>query len=320
MCGLPKAPDTPAASTKGMSSPSSTAPGTHDDYQSSQGPNFAGSSSNTSPPSSSIGGYDPPAASSSIGGYEPNGPSAGFHGITSTSGTGALDPQDTAAYSDLFNSMALPMDGLLWDSNIFPQSFPTPWFANQEGAGALYQPLLEVPAFMPELNGIYTNETGWEGAPLQNDKWTGWSQNVEGFDPSMANSQAATLQAGLEKPISQIGFQIEAEKGQQSLLELEPNSTFGIDISNSQIVPSRQPQAWGVDMRQFQMDDVNGHHQGEGGQDDDGDDYEDAEPMPVGPDGPFPPGVSLARCVTAAHSIVRLQVLHRSATLAMSKQ
>ena len=31
----------------------------------------------------------------------------------------------------------------------------------------------------------------------------------------------------------------------------------------------------------------------------------------------FPPGVSLARCATAAHAVVRLEVLHRSATIAM---
>jgi hypothetical protein len=31
----------------------------------------------------------------------------------------------------------------------------------------------------------------------------------------------------------------------------------------------------------------------------------------------FPPGISLARCATAAHTIVRLEVLHRSAALAM---
>jgi hypothetical protein len=33
----------------------------------------------------------------------------------------------------------------------------------------------------------------------------------------------------------------------------------------------------------------------------------------------FPPGVSLARCATAAHTIVRLEVLHRSAAMAMFK-
>ena len=32
----------------------------------------------------------------------------------------------------------------------------------------------------------------------------------------------------------------------------------------------------------------------------------------------FPPGMSLARCATAAHTIVRLEVLHRSASIAMS--
>lgn len=31
----------------------------------------------------------------------------------------------------------------------------------------------------------------------------------------------------------------------------------------------------------------------------------------------FPPGISLARCATAAHTIVRLEVLHRSAVIAM---
>jgi len=33
----------------------------------------------------------------------------------------------------------------------------------------------------------------------------------------------------------------------------------------------------------------------------------------------FPPGISLARCATAAHTIVRLEVLHRSASIAMSE-
>ena len=32
----------------------------------------------------------------------------------------------------------------------------------------------------------------------------------------------------------------------------------------------------------------------------------------------FPPGISLARCATAAHTIVRLEVLHRSASIAMT--
>jgi len=32
----------------------------------------------------------------------------------------------------------------------------------------------------------------------------------------------------------------------------------------------------------------------------------------------FPPGISLARCATAAHTIVRLEVLHRSASIAMA--
>jgi hypothetical protein len=31
----------------------------------------------------------------------------------------------------------------------------------------------------------------------------------------------------------------------------------------------------------------------------------------------FPPGVSLARCATAAHTVVRLEVLHRSAIIAL---
>jgi hypothetical protein len=43
------------------------------------------------------------------------------------------------------------------------------------------------------------------------------------------------------------------------------------------------------------------------------------EAVVVGPDGPFPPGISLQRCATAAHSIVRLEVLHRSATMALWK-
>ena len=33
----------------------------------------------------------------------------------------------------------------------------------------------------------------------------------------------------------------------------------------------------------------------------------------------FPPGISLARCATAAHTIVRLEVLHRSAAIAMTE-
>lgn len=49
----------------------------------------------------------------------------------------------------------------------------------------------------------------------------------------------------------------------------------------------------------------------------------DATDKPESPTPPddlliFPPGISLARCATAAHTIVRLEVLHRSASIAMS--
>lgn len=74
---------------------------------------------------------------------------------------------------------------------------------------------------------------------------------------------------------------------------VQPPSVSGSQLSTT----SKKHKAWGVD---------------ENGDLAPTDDVKAAQALET-----FPPGISLARCATAAHTIVRLEVLHRSAALAL---
>ena len=75
-----------------------------------------------------------------------------------------------------------------------------------------------------------------------------------------------------------------------------PSSVGRMNSLQSQSLISNKPhKAWGVD------------------------DNDKVEPSTIPDDLTiFPPGISLARCATAAHTVVRLEVLHRSASIAMT--
>lgn len=168
-------------------------------------------------------------------------------------------------------SFEVPFEGVLWDPAIYPHNFPTPWFAMQQGAAALYQPLQDEPAFLPDMGGVFTAETGYIGKPLQ-----GFSQQAV---PEVAShSQSQSIPETPPKPPP------------------KTHKAWGVDVNRSP-APSSSAAA----------DDTNSEID------------EPASAVVVGPDGPFAPGISLSRCATAAHSIVRLEVLHRSAALALWK-
>ena len=67
--------------------------------------------------------------------------------------------------------------------------------------------------------------------------------------------------------------------------------------SDSSITQDKRHKAWGVDDNDKPASSVG-----------------DSDDLAI-----FPPGISLARCATAAHAIVRLEVLHRSAVIAMTE-
>lgn len=208
------------------------------------------------------------------------------------------------------------MEGLLWDPTLYPQSFPAPWFAMPEGAGSLYQPVNEAPAYLPPIPGIFTAETGYIGMPLNGyqadaSQMTAAAQATASMQ-EISPSQAARIHP--QVPDSEIARPIPPTTNSP----LNSASTGRQPLSGG---PERQHKAWGVDIKrapvQLAIDRMQSGALAK--QDSDSSDNMDDEPVVVGPDGPFPPGISLQRCATAAHSVVRLEVLHRSATLAMWK-
>ncbi|KAJ9120686.1 hypothetical protein QFC22_002617 [Naganishia vaughanmartiniae] len=202
----------------------------------------------------------------------------------------------------------LPMDGLLWDPAVYPQSFPAPWFAVEGGAGSLCQPTTEAPAYLPPVPGIFTAETGYIGMPLPGYE-AGSAQrtvSMQEISPTQATAikTSSTQQASAAQPTT----------GQPVVANSDTLSACG---------QSDKPhKAWGVDVyrAEVNLSMERGETVSEGANDGNlsaGEASEDT--VVVGPDGPFPPGISLQRCATAAHSVVRLEVLHRSATLALWK-
>lgn len=256
MCGLPKAEATSVTST-----PQQLTPYTDPAAASwSQNGSAVGSTRSTAygtdalKPSGAIRKQmgDPSSAASVNGSERAQSSIQGYH------------PNQTVNTSQ-DSSFEAPFEGVLWDPAIYPNNFPTPWFAMPQGAAALYQPLQDEPAFLPDMGGVFTAETGYIGRPLA------------GF------SQQAPLEAD-----------------SQGIPETPPKP------------PPKTHKAWGVDVNRSPApstatEEANGEND------------ETTSAVVVGPDGPFAPGISLSRCATAAHSIVRLEVLHRSAALALWK-
>lgn len=204
----------------------------------------------------------------------------------------------------------LPMEGLLWDPALYPQSFPPPWFAMPRGAGSLYQPVNEAPAYLPAVPGIFSAETGYIGHPLNGYQADSTQFAVIPGTASMQDispTQASRLQPHIpsrtvvpEPPV----INDVARSGRSATRSVSGQ-------------PDKPHKAWGVDVNRAPVQLTLDRTQVSEKQNDN--EEENDEPVVVGPDGPFPPGISLQRCATAAHSVVRLEVLHRSATLAMWK-
>lgn len=212
------------------------------------------------------------------------------------------------------NTMNMSMDGLLWDPSIYPASFPTPWFDAPKGAAELYQPVQEAPAWLPPLNGYFTSGTGYIGGHL------------DGFN-------------GMGFPMPQMPDVFSAV--QPPTMPIQPSADSAVS-DNPPATPSKPHKAWGVDIARPPVQ-LSLNKPASAVEIDDGGEDESKNPtaVVVGPDGPFPPGMSLARVAQAAHSefhsltrglfllaaecfrtslgVIRLEVLHRSATLALCK-
>lgn len=202
----------------------------------------------------------------------------------------------------------LPMDGVLWDPAIYPQSFPAPWFAVERGAGSLYQPITDAPAYLPQVPGIFTAETGYIGMPLSGYD-AGSNQrtaSMQEISPTQATAvPTPSTQQTSALPLTATGQPVVAKSDTLSACGQsdKPHKAWGVDVYRAEV--------------KLSMDRETASETATDGNVSAGDTNEDA--VVVGPDGPFPPGISLQRCATAAHSVVRLEVLHRSATLAMWK-
>ena len=194
------------------------------------------------------------------------------HGVTSA------DPTTLPLSQEALNAMNVlngTLDGLLWDSSIYPASFPTPWFDAPKGAAELYQPLQETPAWLPPLNGYFTAETGYIGAPLE--EFGHMSIPNEGTqDVFSAGVQPHPLASasGISKPSEQ-----------PPAVPPKPHKAWGVDIAKQAVQLKLAKPASSADADE-PLDD----------------DSDTADAVVVGPDGPFPPGMSLARVAQAAHS------------------
>ena len=174
------------------------------------------------------------------------------------------------------NTMNMSMDGLLWDPSIYPASFPTPWFEAPKRAAELYQPLQETPAWLPPLNGYFTAGTGYIGGHL------------DGFD-GMGFSTTNMPDVFSAVP--------------PSIAPLVQSITGPIKTDVPPAVPPKTHKAWGVDIARPPVQlSLNKPVSTVDAEDDAEDDLESTEAVVVGPDGPFPPGMSLARVAQAAHS------------------
>ncbi|GHJ84310.1 hypothetical protein NliqN6_0712 [Naganishia liquefaciens] len=281
------------------------------------------------PNGSSNGNGSPYAGSQMLSSYQDSGSllagSGSDNGLRTLGYPLPVTPvQNSAAYTyQHSNAMSLnaqaldqlPMEGLLWDPALYPQSFPAPWFAMPKGAGSLYQPVNEAPAYLPPVPGIFTAETGYIGMPLngyQADRSQVTAAQATASMQEISPTQAARMQPRFQdQPITRPAPLTAKNPLDPAPTERQPQSEGA----------TKQHKAWGVDIKRAPVQLAVDRTQSgvEAKQDSDSSDSVDDDPVVVGPDGPFPPGVSLQRCATAAHSVVRLEVLHRSATLAMWK-
>ncbi|BEJ18251.1 hypothetical protein CspHIS471_0705280 [Cutaneotrichosporon sp. HIS471] len=167
--------------------------------------------------------------------------------------------------------------GDMWQPENFPPYLPTPWFAQQGGAQSL------INTISPDTDP--THFPALEGSDNSAGLQDLTQLNVRGSYQS--NLQTAAL-AAAAPPVPAVA---PAGVPQQPIA---PPSVSGSMLSSN---ASKKHKAWGVD---------------ENGDLAPTDDVKAAQALEA-----FPPGISLARCATAAHTIVRLEILHRSAALAL---
>lgn len=209
--------------------------------------------------------------------------------------------------------MSAMMDGLLWDSTSYPGTLPQPWFAQPKGAAGLWNPTDVAPPYnstpvfdssLLDMSFFYSNNG--EGNSQGVDP--AWAQQMQGLSlaqPEQAFSADPAFVAPKTSSTAQSSSQAQAQS-QYNASTVTTISTGRQPITR--VAPTHRSvtaphQAWGVDIVKppSPADDSAIEE----------DDMDDGEI--------FPPGVSLARCATAAHSVVRLEVLHRSATMALWK-
>lgn len=299
MCGLPKAPLAPASDTptpnkrfSSVTSGSQSKAQTESPYMS---PAASGKADFAMDAAADMTNRTPPNPMLNI-----NNPNQmyGFDGVQ--------DPMLASVISNSNgdpNDLSSALDGFLFDSSIYPSSLPMPWFTSPDRAGDLYKPTEEPTTYMPGIDGIFTAETGYMGPPVQ-------SYN-DGSNGIQSNPTAGT--SALTET-SQIFPGHQAKEANQSQLQSS-------DSSPAKSSPAPKPhKAWGVDIAQAPTHlSIDDSYKGSSNDGDVSDETESVAPVVVGPDGPFPPGMSLTRIAQAAHTVIRLEVLHRSAGLALWK-
>ena len=170
----------------------------------------------------------------------------------------------------------------MWQPETYPETLPEPWFVHSGGAGELYNPIEMVNTFQPPLTATLGEIESWSSS----------------FSSSMPSSSLS--------PPTSSSLSV-GSSGQNDLRADPKNNSPGPSMTSAagnnesgQPTTDKRHQAWGVDANDKPEipDEILDEEQGV---------------IKV-----FPPGVSLERCATAAHAIIRLEVLHRSAVMAMS--
>ncbi|KAL7424347.1 hypothetical protein Q5752_000029 [Cryptotrichosporon argae] len=191
----------------------------------------------------------------------------------------------------------LPFLGELWEPELYPSNMPMPWFAQPGGAASLYYPIEELPKHAPPLPML--PETSTLSSP---------PHAVQPAAPA-----TATVPAAVAAP--RTGSSTSAPSG-----EAAPGpATAAAALAN-------KARAWGIDDNGVVRDEAGVKEE-----------YGERERANAGGTGAsttsvageasddddlaavFAPGLSLQRCATAAHTIVRLEVIHRSATMALAE-
>lgn len=218
--------------------------------------------------------------------------------------------------------MSAMMDGLLWDSTSYPSTLPQPWFAQPKGAAGLWLPTEIPPGYdttpvfdssLLDMSFFYNNAANGSSALVP----TGPQ------DPAWAQQQLQDLSLGQPQQIQAFSTdptfvppphsnQAPAASSTGSTSQYNASTVTTISTGRqpvTRVAPTQPHKAWGVDIAsEQQQQQPNASFDGRMEEEDDDDDGDI-----------FPPGVSLARCATAAHTVVRLEVLHRSASMALWK-